>query len=78
MGTEASKGKGEGMTHDTSALDWRPGPKLRAAQEQGASYRMVRDALGGWGLTVRRAQGRPLLTAGTTAQEAADRMEERL
>lgn len=78
MGTEASKGKGEGMTPDTSALDWRPGPKIRAAQEQGATVHMVRDHLGGWGLTVRRAKGRPLLTAGTTPQEAADRMEERL
>ena len=67
------------MTHDTSALDWRPGPKLRAAWENmGVTFRMVRDELGGWSLTVRRFGYRPLLTAGSTAQEAADRMEERL
>ena len=69
------------MTPDTSALDWRPGPKLRAEMDTDPdrimAY-MVRDELGGWSLTVRRFGCRPLLAAGATAQEAADRMEERL
>ena len=75
-----------------SALEWRPGPKLRTLLDADlATAHMVRDELGGYGLTVRRyamfrnthpptrcTMGRPILTAGNTAQEAADRMEERL
>jgi hypothetical protein len=40
-----------------------------------ALTRMVRDALGGYGLTVRRFGARKLFAAGRTAQEAADHME---
>ena len=40
-----------------------------------ALSRMVRDELGGYGLTVRRFGARKLFAAGETAQEAADHME---
>lgn len=59
-----------------SAIDWTPGPRLRAAMDADkALTRMVRDKLGGYGLTVRRFGARKLFAAGTTAQEAADNME---
>lgn len=60
-----------------SAIDWTPGPRLRAAMDADkALTRMVRDKLGGYGLTVRRFGARKLFAAGTTAQEAADHMEQ--
>lgn len=60
-----------------SAIDWAPGPRLRAAMDAGkALAHMRRDELGGYGLTVRRFGARKLFAAGTTAQEAADHMEE--
>jgi len=38
-----------------SAIDWRPGPRLRAAMDADqALAHMQRNALGGYGLTVRR------------------------
>ena len=59
-----------------STIDWKPGPRLRAAMDAGkASAHMRRDTLGGYGLTVRRFGARKLFAAGTTAQEAADHME---
>lgn len=59
-----------------SAIDWRPGPRLRAAMDADqALAHMQRDELGGYGLTVRRFGARKLFAAGTTAQEAADAME---
>ena len=59
-----------------SAIDWRPGPRLRAAMDADkALAHMQRDELGGYGLTVRRFGMRKLFTAGRTAQEAADAME---
>ena len=59
-----------------SAIDWRPGPRLRAAMDADqALTHMHRDALGGYGLTVRRFGARKLFAAGRTAQEAADAME---
>ena len=59
-----------------SAIDWTPGPLLRAALDSDkAMAHMVRDALGGYGLTVRRFGARKLFAPGLTAQEAADAME---
>ena len=59
-----------------SAVDWRPGPRLRAAMDADqALTNMRRDELGGYGLTVRRFGLRKLFAAGRTAQEAADNME---
>lgn len=59
-----------------SAVDWKPGPLLRAAMDADKALpRMQRDNLGGYGLTVRRFGMRKLFAAGTTAQEAADHME---
>lgn len=59
-----------------SAIDWRPGPRLRAAMDADLALpRMQRDELGGYGLTVRRLGMGKLFAAGTTAQEAADAME---
>ena len=59
-----------------SAIDWRPGPRLRAAMDADqALTHMHRDELGGYGLTVRRFGMRKLFAAGRTAQEAADAME---
>ena len=59
-----------------SAIDWRPGPRLRAAMDADqALVHMQRDELGGYGLTVRRFGMRKMFTAGRTAQEAADAME---
>ena len=59
-----------------SAVDWKPGPRLRAAMDADKALPcMVRDELGGYGLTVRRFGMRKLFAAGTTAQEAADAME---
>lgn len=59
-----------------SAIDWRPGPLLRAAMDADqALTHMQRDELGGYGLTVRRFGMRKLFAAGATAQEAADNME---
>lgn len=63
----------------TSAIDWTPGPLLRAEMDADrAMTRMHRDELGGYGLTVRRFGMRKLFTAGRTAQEAADAMETEL
>lgn len=57
-----------------SAIDWRPGPRLRAAMDADqALAHMQRNALGGYGLTVFGM--RKMFTAGRTAQEAADAME---
>ena len=59
-----------------TAIDWTPGPLLRAALDSDkAMAHMVRDELGGYGLTVRRFGARKLFAAGRTAQEAADAME---
>lgn len=59
-----------------SAANWKPGPRLRAAMDANKVLaHMVRDELGGYGLTVRRFGARKLFAAGTTAQEAADHME---
>ena len=59
-----------------SAVDWKPGPRLRTAMDADrALTHMQRDELGGYGLTVRRFGMRKLFAAGTTAQEAADNME---
>ncbi len=59
-----------------SAVDWKPGPRLRAAMDADqALTHMQRDELGGYGLTVRRFGSHKLFAAGTTAQEAADTME---
>ena len=59
-----------------STIDWTPGPLLRAALDSDrAMAHMVRDALGGYGLTVRRFGARKLFAPGLTAQEAADAME---
>ena len=59
-----------------SAIDWTPGPRLRAAMDADqALAHMQRDELGGYGLTVRRFGARKLFAAGATAQEAADAME---
>lgn len=59
-----------------STIDWKPGPRLRAAMDADKALpRMVRDELGGYGLTVRRFGARKLFAAGRTAQEAADAME---
>ena len=59
-----------------SAIDWTPGPRLRAAMDADqALAHMQRNVLGGYGLTVRRFGMRKLFTAGRTAQEAADAME---
>ena len=59
-----------------SAIDWRPGPRLRAAMDADQVLtHMQRDELGGYGLTVRRFGARKLFAAGRTAQAAADHME---
>ena len=59
-----------------SAIDWMPGPRLRAAMDADqAMAHMQRDELGGYALTVRRFGMRKLFAAGRTAQEAADAME---
>ena len=59
-----------------SAIDWKPGPRLRAAMDADKALpRMQRDELGGYALTVRRFGLRKLFAAGATAQEAADNME---
>ena len=59
-----------------SAVDWKPGPRLKALKDADKALPcMVRDELGGYGLTVRRFGMRKLFAAGTTAQEAADHME---
>lgn len=59
-----------------SAVDWKPGPRLRAAMDADKALpRMVRDELGVYGLTVWRFGARKLFAAGMTAQEAADHME---
>ena len=59
-----------------SAIDWRPGPRLKALKDADKALpRMQRDELGGFGLTVRRFGMRKLFAAGRTAQEAADAME---
>ena len=48
-----------------SAIDWTPGPLLRAALDSDkAMAHMVRDALGGYGLTVRRFGARKLFAPG--------------
>jgi len=60
----------------TSAIDWKPGPLLRAEMDADrAMTRMQRDERGGWMLTVRRFGMRPLHAPGETAQGAADEME---
>ena len=59
-----------------SAIDWKPGPRLKALKDADKALPcMVRDELGGFGLTVRRFGMRKLFAAGCTAQEAADHME---
>ena len=59
-----------------SAIDWKPGPRLRAAMDADqALTHMQRNVLGGYGLTVRRFGMRKLFAASRTAQEAADAME---
>ena len=59
-----------------SAIDWRPGPRLRAAMDADqALAHMQRNVLGGYGLTVRRFGMGKLVAAGHTAQAAADNME---
>ena len=59
-----------------SAVDWRPGPRLKALKDADkALAHMQRDELGGYGLTVRRFGMHKLFAAGTTAQEAADNIE---
>ena len=59
-----------------SAVDWRPGPRLKALKDADKALpHMQRDELGGYGLTVRRFGLRKLFAAGRTAQEAADNME---
>ena len=59
-----------------SAIDWRPGPRLKALKDADrAMTHMQRDALGGYGLTVRLFGMGKLFAAGATAQEAADHME---
>lgn len=59
-----------------SAIDWTPGPRLRAAMDADqALTHMQRDELGGYGLTVRRFGMGKLFATGATAQEAADNME---
>ena len=59
-----------------SAIDWKPGPRLKALKDADqALTHMQRDELGGYGLTVRRFGMRKLFAAGRTAQEAADNME---
>lgn len=60
-----------------SAIDWRPGSRLKALKDADKALPcMVRDELGGYGLTVRRFGMRKLFAAGRTAQEAADNMEQ--
>ena len=60
-----------------SAIDWKPGPRLKALKDADKALpHMQRDELGGYGLTVRRFGLRKLFAAGTTAQEAADHMEQ--
>ena len=59
-----------------SAIDWKPGPRLRAAMDADWVLTYVqRDELGGYGLTVWLFGARKLFAAGRTAQEAADAME---
>lgn len=59
-----------------SAIDWTPGPRLRAAMDADkAMAHMQREVLGGYGLVVRRFGAGKLFAAGETAQEAADHME---
>ena len=59
-----------------SAIDWRPGPRLKALKDADqALTRMQRDELGGYWMTVRRFGMHKLFAAGTTAQEAADNIE---
>ncbi len=59
-----------------SAVDWKPGPRLKALKDADQVLtHMQRDELGGYGLTVRRFGMRKLFAAGRTAQEAADAME---
>ena len=59
-----------------SAVDWKPGPRLKALKDADKALpHMQRDELGGYGLTVRRFGLRKLFAAGRTAQEAADNME---
>ena len=59
-----------------SAVDWKPGPRLKALKDADKALPcMVRDELGGFGLTVRRFGMGKLFAAGRTAQEAADHME---
>ena len=59
-----------------SAVDWKPGPRLKALKDADKALPcMVRDELGGYGLTVRRFGMGKLFATGATAQEAADHME---
>ena len=62
-----------------SAIDWRPGPRLRAAMDADqALTHMQRNKLGGYGLTVRQLGMGKLFAAAATSQEAADAMERTL
>ena len=59
-----------------SAIDWRPGPRLKALKDADKALpRMQRDELGGYGLTVRQLGMGKLFAAAATSQEAADAME---
>lgn len=59
-----------------SAVDWTPGPRLKALKDADKALpRMQRDNLGGYGMTVRRFGMHKLFAAGTTVQEAADNIE---
>ena len=59
-----------------SAIDWRPGPRLKALKDADrAMTHMQRDELFGYALTVRLFGMGKLFATGATAQEAADNME---
>ena len=59
-----------------SAIDWRPGPRLKALKDADKALpHMQRNKLGGYALTVRLFGMGELFAAGRTAQEAADAME---
>lgn len=62
-----------------TAIDWRPGPLLRALKDADlALVHMERVRDGVWRLTVRLLAGRKLETTRETAQGAADAMETEL
>jgi hypothetical protein len=63
-----------------SGIDCRLGPLATTAREDGRTVRVARDELGGWSARVLDASGGKCeaLAAGTTAQEACDRLEAKL